>query len=87
MTHDFLGEVTGADGQPLEVEGLWALTPGNDGNGGSTHLLSVSAGPDDEARGLFAVLTPVPEPEPAVLLLAGLALMAGVLHRRRRGRR
>ena len=90
VTHSFLGEVTGGNGQPLEVEGLWALMPGNSATGGkagSSDLIYASAGPDDESVGLFVVLTPVPEPETAALLLSGLALIAGVLHRRRRALR
>jgi uncharacterized protein (TIGR03118 family) len=89
-THTFLGEVTGAGGQPLAIDGLWALMPGNSATGGkagSSDLIYASAGPEDESAGLFAVLTPVPEPETGALLLSGLALMAGVLHRRRRALR
>jgi uncharacterized protein (TIGR03118 family) len=84
--HSFLGEVTGADGQPLAIDGLWAITPGNGNGAGSAALLYATAGPDGESKSLFAVLTPVPEPETGALLLSGLALMAGLLRRRRRAR-
>src|SRR5262249_53561730 len=81
VTHSFIDEVRDGHGNPISVDGLWALTPGN---GGSADLIYMSAGPLDESVGLFAVLRPVPEPETAALLLSGLALMAGLAHRRRR---
>ena len=70
-TDAFLGQVLGADGLPLSIDGLWALSPGNGGGAGSSQLLNFSAGPDDEAHGLFGVLTPVPEPSALALMLAG----------------
>jgi len=70
-TDAFLGQVLGADGLPLSIDGLWALSPGNGGGAGSSQLLYFSAGPDDEAHGLFGVLTPVPEPSALALMLAG----------------
>ena len=66
-----LGQVLGADGLPLSIDGLWALSAGNGGGAGSNQLLYFSAGPDDEAHGLFGVLTPVPEPSTVALMLAG----------------
>ena len=74
-THAVVGQILGADGQPLSIDGLWALSPGNDGSGGSSHLLYFSAGPDGETHGLFGVLTPVPEPSSYVLLIAGLGML------------
>ena len=87
-SHAFLGQLAASDGSPLSIDGLWALAPGNDGNGGSSALLYFSAGPDDEMHGVFGVLTPqaiaaVPEPPSALLLLAGLAGGIVVLARRR----
>lgn len=66
-----LGQVLGTDGLPLSIDGLWALAPGNGGNGGSDQLIYFSAGPGEESHGLFGVLTPVPEPSTVALMLAG----------------
>jgi uncharacterized protein (TIGR03118 family) len=71
-SHAFLGQVLDAGGAPLAIDGLWAISPGNNGNAGSSARLYYTAGPADEAHGVFGVLTPVPEPSAALLLLAGL---------------
>jgi uncharacterized protein (TIGR03118 family) len=78
----FLGQVTGSNGQPLSIDGLWAITPGNDNGAGSSRLLYFSAGPDEEAHGVFGVLLAVPEPATWATLLGGLILV-GVVGRRR----
>jgi uncharacterized protein (TIGR03118 family) len=83
-THAPVGQVLGSDGQPLSIDGLWALSPGNDGSGGSSQMLYFTAGPDGETHGLFGVLTPVPEPASYVLLLAGIGMLG--LWRQRRDR-
>jgi uncharacterized protein (TIGR03118 family) len=82
-THAFIGQVQGASG-PLEIDGLWALMPGNDGNGGSSSLLYFTAGPDDEEHGLFGVLQAVPEPSTYMMLFGGLALLGAVARTRER---
>jgi uncharacterized protein (TIGR03118 family) len=46
-------------GQPIVIDGLWALKFGNDGNGGSSQTLYFTAGPNHEADGLFGALSPV----------------------------
>ncbi|SDX59301.1 TIGR03118 family protein [Nitrosomonas oligotropha] len=81
-THAFLGQVLGNDGNPLVIDGLWAISPGNDGLAGSSHLLYFTAGPDDESHGLFGVMTPVPEPSVYAMLLIGLALTSCVIRYR-----
>ncbi len=81
-THAFLGQVQDAGGGPLEIDGLWAISPGNGANAGSNSLLYFTAGPDDESHGILGVLTPVPEPSVAVLLMVGLSGLM-VLNRRR----
>jgi uncharacterized protein (TIGR03118 family) len=86
-TNAFLGQVNGANGMPLAIDGLWALAPGNGGSGGSSDLLYFTAGPDNETHGLFGVLA-VPEPASAVLMLCGIAAIGTwprVARARRRG--
>jgi uncharacterized protein (TIGR03118 family) len=69
----FLGQLTGADGKPIAIDGLWGLLPGNDGNGGSSQDVYFSAGPNGETDGLFGVIRAVQAvPEPSSLVL-GLA--------------
>lgn len=81
-THSFLGQVLGSSGSPLEIDGLWAISPGNDGQAGSSHSLYFTAGPDDESHGLFGVLTSVPEPSTLAMLVLGLVAVAVVARRR-----
>jgi len=54
----FKGKLDGPDGQPITIGDLWAITPGNGGNGGSPDTLYFTAGVKDEAQGLFGSLTP-----------------------------
>ncbi len=81
-THAHVGQVLGANGHPLAIDGLWAISPGNDGSGGSSHMLYFTAGPNGESHGLFGVLTPVPEPSEYAMMLAGLGIMALLVRRR-----
>jgi hypothetical protein len=79
-TPGFLGQLSGADGKPIVIDGLWGLAPGNDGNGGSSQSIYFSAGPNGEADGLFGVLEsgqPVPAPSSMVLELTAVGLLAG----------
>ena len=52
------GELRGADGEPLAIDGLWALQFGNDGTAGPSTRLFFTAGPNDEHDGLFGSIDP-----------------------------
>jgi len=72
----FVGQLNGPNGQPLSIDGLWALTPGNDGSGGSSQSIYFTAGPNGEQDGLFGVIQSVPEPSSGLLGLIALGLAA-----------
>jgi uncharacterized protein (TIGR03118 family) len=58
----FLGELSGADGKPIVIDGLWAIIFGNGGNGGDRNALYFTAGPENETHGLFGSLRFVSPP-------------------------
>jgi uncharacterized protein (TIGR03118 family) len=87
LSNAFVGQLLALDGSNLAIDGLWALTVGNNGNGGSSNKLYFSAGPDGETNGLFGVITASSSaavPEPGTLLLLGVGLAAGLLQRKLR---
>jgi len=59
------GRLLNADGTPLSIDGLWALSFGGDGtrNGAPTNGLATelffTAGPNDESDGFYGKITPV----------------------------
>jgi uncharacterized protein (TIGR03118 family) len=75
-TPGFLGQLKDAGGNPISIDGLWGLIPGNDGNGGSSQKIYFAAGPGSESHGLFGVIQ-VPEPSSAVLGLIAMSVLAG----------
>jgi uncharacterized protein (TIGR03118 family) len=85
-TGNFLGQLDGANGIPLVNLGLWDLTFGNGGNGGSMSDLYFTAGipgPDNiEDHGLFGSIASTPEP--GTLTLIGSGLLGLIAYRRRR---
>jgi uncharacterized protein (TIGR03118 family) len=52
------GQLRRRNGQVLAIDGLWALSFGNDGPAGSSGSLFFTAGPDDETHGLFGKIEP-----------------------------
>jgi uncharacterized protein (TIGR03118 family) len=58
MTGEFLGKVRNPHGQAIIIQGLWTIMFGNGVNGGDRDTLYFTAGPNDEADGLFGSLTP-----------------------------
>ncbi len=84
-TNAFVGQLLDQTGNPITIDGLWSLTPGNGGSGGNASELYFTAGPDGESNGLFGVLTAVPEPSSFVLALVGSVLLGlGAARRHRR---
>jgi uncharacterized protein (TIGR03118 family) len=78
----FVGQLDDTNGQPLGISGLWGLSVGNGGNGGSTSKLYFAAGPAGETEGLFGAISPVPEPSALALVVAGAVLLGGIWRRR-----
>jgi len=80
----FEGQLSGVNGNPVTIDGLWALTVGNDGSGGSSEKLYFTAGPDNESHGLFGVVAQVPDSgSTLVLLLVGIVGSAVFLQGRK----
>jgi uncharacterized protein (TIGR03118 family) len=61
VTGRFVGKVRDASDKVLAIEGLWALSFGNDDKAGPATTLFFTAGIDDENHGLFGTLRPVNE--------------------------
>jgi uncharacterized protein (TIGR03118 family) len=81
-TDTFIGLLTDKNGNPIVIDGLWALTAGSGVAAGSAGSIYFSAGPNDESHGLFGVIAPAPEPWTMPLLLAGFCLIL-LMHSRR----
>jgi uncharacterized protein (TIGR03118 family) len=52
-----LGQLDDPDGEPIQIDGLWALKVGNGGNGGNPSTVYFTAGPFGESHGLFGSLS------------------------------
>lgn len=55
----FRGQLRGADGRTLKIDGLWGLAFGNGIQNQPTSTLFFAAGPDDENHGLYGAITPI----------------------------
>jgi uncharacterized protein (TIGR03118 family) len=84
-TGALLGTLTDAGGAAIVNDGLWALAFRTGGaQGTNPNSLYFTAGIQNEEHGLFAALTPVPEPGTLGLFAVGLvALLGGGLRRKR----
>jgi len=80
-TGAFVSALNNSSGNPIEIDGLWALKFGNKGPGFSSNRLYFTAGLNGEADGLFGSLTPSPEPSTGLLLTGALLLGAGLRRR------
>ncbi|CAL1240918.1 TIGR03118 family protein [Candidatus Methylocalor cossyra] len=60
VTHAFRGQLRGADGRRLTIDGLWALVFGNGTSAQPTSTLFFTAGPDEEANGRYGKIEPAP---------------------------
>jgi uncharacterized protein (TIGR03118 family) len=67
-----VGTLSNTSGNPLAIDGLWALQFGNGGQAGPTSTLFFTAGPNGEADGLFGDLVTAPEPATWLVALTGL---------------
>jgi uncharacterized protein (TIGR03118 family) len=90
-SHDFVGFLSGANGNPIVNSGLWDLTFGSGGqNGSDPNTLYFTAGINGYRDGLLGSisLASVPEPGSMALLSGGMALSAllALRHRRRAAR-
>jgi len=56
-THKLLGQLKNKAGKAIVLDGLWALTFGNGGLGGSTNILYFTSGPSFYAHGRFGSIT------------------------------
>ena len=55
----FKGQLLDQGGNPLIIDGLWALTIGNGALSGSVEKIYFSAGPNGEVNGLFGIIQPI----------------------------
>ncbi len=82
-TFAFEGQLLDRQGNPISIDGLWDLGFGNGANAGPKNRLYFTAGPDDEANGLFGFIA-APEPFTLSVFGAGLAGLAALRRRRKR---
>lgn len=85
-TGAFLGTLRDNHGNPITIGGLWGLINGNGTNAGDPNKVYFTAGPDDEAHGLFGSLqvSAVPVPGTLGLLLSGIGALAATAAARRK---
>jgi uncharacterized protein (TIGR03118 family) len=84
LTDNFEGPLMLGNGSDLSIDGLWSLTTGNDGSGGSSQSLYFTAGPNGETDGLFGVIKQIPEPMTLSLFGTGLAVAMAIRRRKKK---
>ncbi len=83
-TGNLVGTLDDPNGNPLTNLGLWDITFGNGSNTNKLFFTAGIPGPDNiEDHGLFASVTPTPEPGTLALLGGGLASLIGYGWRKR----
>jgi uncharacterized protein (TIGR03118 family) len=80
----FLGTLKDPSGNSITIDGLWGLRVGNGGSGGDPNTVYFSAGPNDEANGLFGSLAFVPEPGTLALFAFGGASLIWLRRKKQR---
>ena len=59
VTGEFIDQLRDANNRAITIDGLWGLLVGNGGNGGDVDKVYFTAGPNDEADGLFGSIAPI----------------------------
>jgi uncharacterized protein (TIGR03118 family) len=72
LSSGFVRQLTGPDGSPIVIDGLWGLRFGIGGGSSTANTLFFTAGPGGEMHGLFGQLVAAPEPGAWLLVGAGL---------------
>lgn len=57
---EFIGQLEGANGQPIRIDGLWGIAFGNGMQNQPVNTLFFAAGPDDEQHGLYGRIDVTP---------------------------
>ena len=83
-TGAFIGTIPVDPGSGNTAGGLWALNFGIGGSNGDPNTLYFTDGINGETHGLFAAITPAPEPSGLAILGTALALLAVRRSRQRR---
>jgi uncharacterized protein (TIGR03118 family) len=60
VTGEFIDKLRNDHGQAIAIDGLWTVMFGNGGSGGRTDTLYFTAGPNEEADGIFGSISPSP---------------------------
>ena len=84
LNGNFLGQLTGTDGNPVQIDGLWALMNGN-GTNSDANGVYFTAGLNGEQDGLFGVIHAVPEPSTWAMMLLGFGAIGFNMRRRSKG--
>lgn len=61
-TDRFIGQLLGSDGNPLQIQDLWALTNGTGSQGTNASAVYFTAGGQDEQHGVFGSLAATGDP-------------------------